>query len=463
MGHQPLSKPEKPNVLLLTIDTLRRDRVGCYGHPDAITPNIDRLAQSGIRFEQAITGGSWTQAAFPVLLTSTYAAMYGGCLGPLSPERPSPVEALAAAGYKTAGFSTSPLLSRTYGYDRGYDYFVDLLPEESDPFLRRVKGGQRLLRQELTHRFSTLLGRRTRPARLYVSGAELTQRMCRWLGKVSEPFFIWGHYMDVHWPYYLEESLVHAREIAQAWRDLGLMHSANRKNLSLTATQRARYEALYEQAVQYADAQVGRVISYLDSNGLLGNTIVVVTSDHGEEFLERRRWGHFETNLHDEIVKVPLIIRLPEASDCRVVQHQVRLLDLMPTILDLVGCPAPAGMEGASLRPLWTAQGSEHDGRLSISEMLRGDWHIVAIRTEEYKYIWNSRQPDQPELYDLRADAAERRNLSRQLPALARQFQAIVDGHLARVAAQGRLAEAAAAPELDEHVIQRLRDLGYVE
>src|SRR3989337_2235897 len=98
----------RPNVILLTIDTLRADMLSCYGYKTPLTSNLDRLAASGIRFEQAITGGSWTQAAFPVLLTSSYAGMYGGCLGRLASERPSPVEALSRHGYVTAGFSTNP-------------------------------------------------------------------------------------------------------------------------------------------------------------------------------------------------------------------------------------------------------------------------------------------------------------------------------------------------------------------
>src|SRR5262245_3989271 len=114
----------KPNIILLTIDTLRADMLNCYGYNTPLTPNIDRLAQSGIRFEQAISGGSWTQAAFPVLLTSSYAAMYGGCLGRLAAERPSPIEMLASSGYFTGGFTTNLHLSRATGFDRGFVHFV---------------------------------------------------------------------------------------------------------------------------------------------------------------------------------------------------------------------------------------------------------------------------------------------------------------------------------------------------
>ena len=107
---------------MLSIDTLRADRLGCYGCPRPLTPHLDKLAAGGIRFEQAITGGSWTQAAFPVMLTSTYASMHGGCLGPLSPARPSPIEALASNGYMTGAFVTSPLLGKAYGYQRGFQW-----------------------------------------------------------------------------------------------------------------------------------------------------------------------------------------------------------------------------------------------------------------------------------------------------------------------------------------------------
>src|SRR5690349_23927724 len=97
----------RPNVVLLTIDTLRADMLSCYGYQKPLTPNLDRLAAAGLRFDQAISGGSWTQSAFPVLMTSSYAAMYGGCLGRLPLERPSPVETLAKQGYATGAFSTN--------------------------------------------------------------------------------------------------------------------------------------------------------------------------------------------------------------------------------------------------------------------------------------------------------------------------------------------------------------------
>ncbi len=436
----------------------------CYGHQKSLTPNLDKLASSGIRFEQAITGGSWTQAAFPVMLTSSYAAMYGGCLGRLSSERPSPIEALARNGYATAGFSTNPHLSRATSYDRGFQHFSELVPAEVDPRLRRIKGGQRLLRNPLTHAVLGPFGQNLRPARLYSSATEVTEEVCSWLDGVKSPFFAWAHYMDVHWPYYLEETLTHPAEIAQAWQDLGLMAGSSNYNRtkSITTAQRNHFVELYERSLQYLDTQIGRLMSHLEQSGHGSDTIVIVVADHGEEFLEHDRWGHWESNLFDEILKVPLIFRIPNGPGGQVIQSQVRLLDLMPTILDMCNCPMPADLMGTSMTPLWNGKDVAYDGAVSLSEMRRDPWHRVALRTEALKYIWDSKRPDQPELYDLRADPTEKKNVIAAYPREVSEFQARVDVHLRRVA-DTEPVTAAPKLELDEEVIRRLRDLGYVE
>lgn len=451
---------DRPNILLLTVDTLRADMLSCYGYPEPITPNIDELAASGTRFDQAITGGSWTQAAFPVIMTSTYASMYGGCLGPLSPARPSPVEALASCGYSTGGFSTSPLLSRTYGYQRGFEYFYDLLPGERDPWLRRVKGGERLLRLDLTHHLSGFFGKRMRPARLYVSAETLVEAVSKWIQESSKPFFAWAHFMDIHWPYHLEESLQAPEEISQAWRDMGHLHRVNWHGAAINATQRDHYLELYKQAVRYTDGQIGRLVESVETHGLMDDTAIILISDHGEEFLERGRWGHFETNLYDEILHVPFILHHPRLGRGRVVPQQVRTLDVMPTILELGGCEILEGMEGTSLVP-WMV-GEEAESLEAISEMWRDNRHMVAIRDGSYKYIWDGQHPDREELYNLSEDPEERRNIAADRPELTGRFREKLEGHLRRAAATftaGNIAE----PEMEIEMIRRLRDLGYVE
>ncbi len=457
----------RPNIILLTIDTLRADWLGCYGHRAQLTPNIDRLANSGIRFAQAISGGSWTQAAFPVILTSSYAAMYGGCLGRLAPERPSPIETLAANGYSTGGFSTNPHLSRATGFDRGFHNFVDLLPGEMDPPMRRMKGGQYLLQKGLTHSLLGMMGMRVRPARLYSPAVKVTDTLCEWMEQAQTPFFAWAHFMDLHWPYHLEEELVRPGEIAQAWKDLADMHGRanfhgrSARDKPITAAERDHFIALYERSLQYLDAQVGRFMDYIQNSRFGENTIVILVADHGEEFLDHGRWGHWESNLHDEILRVPLIAWMPNGPHGRVIQQQVRLLDLMPTILELSGSPASDGVLGSSMAPLLSSDESKYEANESVSEMRRDPWHRIAVRTESFKYIWDSKKPDQPDLYDLRADPGEKQNVCDRFPQEVIRFQAVVDEHRRRVAAT-EPTTAVPKLQLDEEVARRLRDLGYL-
>jgi arylsulfatase A-like enzyme len=454
---------DRPNILLLTIDTLRTDMLGCYGNNKANTPNLDRLAAEGIRFEQAITGGSWTQAAFPVLLTSTYGSMYGGCLGGLSPKRPSPIEALAAHGYTTSGFSTNPHLSRATGYDRGFHHFRDIVPNGKDPWLRGIKGGQWLLRLPSTHYILRSFGRQIRPARVYSSAAEVTDHVCRWMGSVASPFFVWAHFMDTHWPYHIEETLIHAKEIAEAWVDLAHLHRwRSEKWDKAYASRSSRYLQLYEQSLNYLDTQIGRLLSHIDNLDLSSNTVIFLVSDHGEEFFEHGRWGHWEVSLYDEIIRVPLIMKLPGQSNGQIIERQVRTLDIMPTILDLCGCPTPNGILGTSLIPLWESNDTEYDVVPVISEMQRPSWHRIAVRTEDFKYIWDNKHPQQPELYDLRADPGETQNVSGEHLQEVGNFQACVNRHLQSVAeTQTEIAEQWI--EHGEEVIRRLRGLGYID
>jgi arylsulfatase A-like enzyme len=453
----------KPNILLLTIDTLRADMLGYAGYHKPISPNIDRLAAEGVRFMQAITPGSWTQAAFPGIITSTYACMYGGCLGRLSPERPSPVKILGdVAGYETAAFSTSPLLSRTYGYDRKFQRFNDLNPGEKNPWLRGVKGGQLMLRQPITHQISNLFGRNWRPPKLYATAKELNAAAMPWLESVEEPFMAWMHYMDVHWPYHLEDELTDPQDIAQAWQDLSHLHEVNWNGAPVSPGQKARYVRLYEEAIAYTDSQIGVLLDFLDETGLAENTVVILVSDHGEEFMERRHWGHVELNLYDEILKVPMIMRIPGVPGNQVIGRQVSGMDIMPTILELAGCPIPKKVLGHSLVPLWSGNAEAYGVEVAIGERWRDTSHMIAVRTENYKYIWDDAQPEEPLLFDLRKDPAEQDNIAAQHPDVVQRLHQHVEAQLERMRSTAP-DEATKEPELDEEIVARLRGLGYVE
>jgi arylsulfatase A-like enzyme len=274
--------------------------------------------------------------------------------------------------------------------------------------------------------------------------------------------------MDVHWPYFLEEELIDPKDIAQAWQDLAIMHgrgnfawSNSDRTGSITATQRDRFSEAYEKSLKYLDAQIGRLMNYIQISGVGDNTVVILVSDHGEEFLDHGRWGHWESNLYDEILRVPLIMWFPNGPHGRVIRQQIPLLDLMPTILDLCGCPPVDGMMGTSMASLLTNGESKHDAGETISEMRRDPWHRIAVRTESFKYIWDSKRPDQPELYDLRTDPGEKQDVRDRFPQEVGRFQARVDAHRLRVAAT-EPAITVPKPHLDKDVAKRLRDLGYL-
>jgi len=270
--------------------------------------------------------------------------------------------------------------------------------------------------------------------------------------------------MDMHWPYHLEETLTHPRDIAQAWRDLATMHGRSNFNGNepITTAERTHFVSLYEQALQYLDTQIGRLMSHVERLGYDSNTVIILVADHGDEFLDHGRWGHWESNLYDEILRVPLIIRKPDVSGGQIIRRQVRLLDLMPTILDISGCTLPRDLMGVSLAPLWSQHEAEYEADVAISEMRRDPWHRIAVRTEAFKYIWDSKRPNQPDLYDLRADPSEKQNVITSYPQEVGRFQATVDAHLRRVADTEPLT-AAPALDLDDEVKRRLRDLGYME
>jgi arylsulfatase A-like enzyme len=266
--------------------------------------------------------------------------------------------------------------------------------------------------------------------------------------------------MDVHWPYHLEERLIDPGEIAQAWRDVVHLHNANWNRAVITSAQREHYIRLYEEAVAYIDQQLGVLFDFLESSGLEEDTSIIVLADHGEEFQEHGRWGHWEDNLHDEIIKVPLLIKPPGLIRRQVIEEQVRLLDIMPTILDICECPSPENMLGTSLRPLWEAENNEHLPRVAISEMWRDTWHIIAVRTEGYKLIWDNKQPNTYRLYNLSRDPEE------TVPVEGEDEQ-LIAGLLSHVHKTLELMEntrqAASAPYLDDAMISRLRDLGYLQ
>lgn len=415
------------SVLLVTVDALRADHCGYMGRDRDTTPFLDSLAAESLVFESAFAVGPGTPSSFASLFSSRYPLEFGGYEG-FSSTRPSLPEHLHRRGVTTAGIHSNPYLSRHYGYDRGFDHFEDSFEEGDEPgLLDRVKteAGALLSRNETAYR----LGRRLFLAAFdeekpYVDAAETTDRVLEWLADAPDRSFCWAHYLDVHEPYlppdgYLDRDLPPGRVEA-------LNDRVRADDPSLSERELADLEALYDGELRYVDAELERLFEELEARGRLGNTAVVVTADHGEEFLDHGRLGHHPT-LYDELIHVPLLVWLP--SDARGaldvatsgrVPGQVSLLDVAPTVTDLLGVePAPRFGGRSALRetghPVVSEVSNPH-GVLRVDERFRRR----SVRTGDWKLVVG---PDGEELYDLDSDPDELDDLRGERPERAAELR----------------------------------------
>jgi arylsulfatase A-like enzyme len=416
------------NVLLLTVDALRADHCGFAGYDGGTTPFLDSLAADSLTFESAFAVGPGTPSSFASLFSSRYPLEFGGYEG-FSAVRPSLPEHLHRRRVGTAGIHSNPYLSRHYGYDRGFDHFDDSFEGTTEPGLfDRVKteAGALLSRNETAYR----LGRRLFLALVdeekpYVDAAETTDRVLEWLAEPPDRWFCWAHYLDVHEPYlppeeYLERDLSLARVEALNGRVQSDDPSLSERDLS-------DLEALYDGELRYVDAELERLFDALEARGRLDDTALVVTADHGEEFLDHGALGH-HPRLYDELLHVPLLVWLPPAARGAFeepvtgrVRGQVSLLDVAPTVTDLLGVdPEPRfggrSVLGESGHPV-VAEVSNPHGVLKVDERFRRR----AVRTDGWKLIVG---PEGEELYDLEADPGEREDLHADRPDRAADLRA---------------------------------------
>jgi arylsulfatase A-like enzyme len=454
-----LSNP--PDIILLTIDCWRADYLGPSEDQPSPTPHIDQIATGALDFRQAITCGGWTRPSLTALLSSTYASMYGGPLEQYAAERPALSEALQRSGYRTAGFTTNPQVGRMYGFDRGFDTFIECEPDGSIPGPRwaKIRGAQRLLCSPVVQWALQHLSANTLPPEVTCPAEQVVEQIIKWLNQPRhQPAFVWAHFMDAHWPYHILRTAHSPRARAEIWQDLQMIHRITQKHgyLNPGPEKVARLKNLYRQALSYVDAQIGRLIWHLHSSRQWDNTVLVVTSDHGEEFYEHGRWSHYQ--LYDESLRVPLIIRIPQLQSRRVIDRQVSLLDIAPTLLDLAGVSIPREMLGHSLLRLH--QEGYYPAEVAVAESMWPNAYRMAMRSEQYKFMYDNQYPDQRLLYDLKADPRESRNIYQPDLPIARRFEELRCAHeeLARKTA----VSVRPASRADAAMTERLRALGYL-
>jgi choline-sulfatase len=394
------------NVIVITLDTVRWDRLGAYGDQAAQTPNLDRLAAEGVLFEQAITSVPLTLPAHSTLFTSLLPPRHGvrdngGYV--LDPKHATLATVMKNAGWNTGAFLGAFVLDSKFGLDQGFETYHD--------------------RFDVSKYKSVSLGDVAR------IGGEVVDNALPWLETHADTrFFAWLHFYDAHTPYDPPEPF------------------------------KARFrQQPYAGEIAYVDSQVGRVLRWLDARGIADRTVVVAIGDHGESLNEHREGTH-GLFIYDATTRVPFIVRAPfDRMRGRRVASTVRSEDVMPTLLDLLGQRGPDAMEGRSLAPLLT--GNATDLELdAYSESLYAFNHygwseLKALRSGRFKYIATTR----PELYDLERDPGELTNLYEERRQLAERMAA----ELERLSIEEARVDNGPST-VDPETRERLAALGYI-
>jgi arylsulfatase A-like enzyme/Flp pilus assembly protein TadD len=403
-GGARIVREEGLNVLLITLDTTRADRLGCYGYAEARTPHLDDLARGGVLFADAYCPVPMTLPSHASIFTGLYPFHHGvhnNGTYVLGPDPATLAEALKGRGYETAAFTASFSVDSRFGLDRGFDVYDDTFDEDSP--IKAVNSERRA--EDVTAAFASWFERRS-----------------------GDRFFAWVHFFDPHLPY--DPPPPYREEFA---------------------------DRPYDGEIAYMDHYVGRVIDLLRAEGLLDRTLIVAAGDHGEALGENEEYGH-GVFIYEPTVRVPLIFwaggRLPAG---RVVESRARLVDILPTVLDLLGAPAVERIDGTSLvsrirRPggkpldayLETFYPREFHGWSELTGLVSGSW----------KYI----QAPRPELYDLGSAAGETDDLAAAEPRKAAEMKGRLEA-----AIRGATGTASGQRALTAEEQERLHALGYIQ
>ncbi len=451
--------PRPRNVVLISIDSLRADHLGSYGYPRDTSPRLDALAERGVVFETCVAESSWTLPTHASLLTGVSSGAHGLDHDGLSlpADLPTLAERLSAAGWRTRGLWSGPYLHPVFGFGRGFadDDYAGLLPStryDSEAFESTGKAPLNPHTEEnrQAHRAST--------------AAAVIDEAVAFVDEVGDaPFFLFVHLFDVHYDFVAPE---------RSWKPFAPDYDGPMDGLDFSTNDAIRPDmdpadlahllALYDGEVAYTDEQLGRLLTRLQGADRADDTLIIVSSDHGDEFFEHGQKGH-RLNLFEEVLDVPLIMAGAGVADGgRRVSGVTEHTDVMPTILELLGLPASQFDTGRSLaRAL--AGGELGDERLAVSRLrLSARRRVTAVRGPDWKVVIEERGPDRTEqvsCFDLATDPGEQQPMiDEALLARAREAIATRDGREAFLRARLGVGAATTLPEgLDSD----LRALGY--
>ena len=433
-----------PNILLVSIDSLRADHLSCYGHFNETSPVIDAAAGEGARFEKAMAPSPWTLPSHMSMLSSLAPRQHQVTEDhtKLRDEAVLLSEVLADAGYATAGFVSGPYVKAIYGFSQGFDLYDDF----------------------------SAVRRLGRPEQTIITSPILRKKTSEWFKKWDregreKPFFMFLHMFDVHYdynppaPYKMMfdpdyKGPVTGIKMLNAKHFRGDVDPRNIEHLA----------ALYDAEIRFTDFHLGKILNVLRNLGVYDDTILVITADHGEEFFEHGWMSHRRT-LFDESIHIPLVMRYPSEIPAGVVVEQmVRTVDIAPTILSLAQIPKPENFGTSSLKAphaerdltglIQNGTWGEAPPVLSFGQLHGG---LSSVRSEKFKVI--QRNNGKPQFYDLEKDPREQSRIkgrkSRELKALRKQLRAW------KLAAHPE--KLAQPTELSQEQMELLRALGYIQ
>ena len=437
------------NVILITIDSLRADHLGSYGYFRNTSPNIDRFADDGVLFTSAYAQASATSQSLSSLMTSKSPTRFPGSyrLGghKLDEEKVTLAEMLRENGYITGGIVTNSWLKEGRGFDQGFDYY-----------------------------YFKFRGDTFQPP--YISSDRVTKLGLNWLKwNKDQKFFLWLHYMEPHTPYISHEEYQYDPGYQGKFKDsFGAPATINKyKNPDLNLTDEELYhaQALYDGEINYVDNSIGALLSELKEMGLYNNTVIIITTDHGEEFKDHKSIGHGHT-LYNELINVPLIIRVPGSAKIKT-DRQVRLLDVVPTVLDILKIETNSSFDGVSLLPILKNEGSENYSLEVYSKMathhssiISGDgWKLILsymeLRFEPQKHRRWEKIETRRELYNLKDDPGEQNNLVDEYPEIAKELEERLT-ELQSIQGINDDESVSSDSEISNKTKEELKSLGYV-
>ena len=427
------------NVLVITVDTLRADRLGCYGYDRPTSPAIDRLAESGVLFEAVYCQAPLTLPSHASIFTSRYTLSHGsvGNAYPLNSEVPTLAEILSSREMTTGAFVSNQVLDKRFGLARGFDTYWQGhdAPVEAREALKKQG-------EDAT-----------------------TDAAVSWLREHrEESFFLWVHWFHPHKPY--DPPPAYGRRFAgddddaRNWTSRDL-RAVWRGTESISPEEVTRLNDLYDGEVAFSDFQVGAVLDELERLGLSESTIVVFTSDHGEVLFEHDRYFGHDIMMYEPSIRIPLVIRHPHWSP-GVTTGLVQSIDIMPTILTALGVPSDAAFEG---KDLGSVVRGEEPSTTQVAIALSyppesKSLPIFGLRTDEWKLILSETKSGyERELYNVLVDPGERENLAAEYPDRAEALETYYFHWAETVETHS----SASAPDLDQRTLENLRSLGYIQ